>query len=192
KTLAWILNSYNDEIFKIFEGEDDDFRLLEEVLEQFSNKNVNESNLARIFSEDIADEHSLMEYLIKEAEDKVFDYLVFDYVEESSNKCSDDIVSLPCFREIYCEIGRELDEEVRAEMIRNFEEFSDYIEKIIDNRINSRTAYNGEVSNANGWRYGSNENNGQIDELSDVESRKRDETWVDLLCQAAPAPPATE
>jgi len=162
ETLVWILSDY--EVFEFFEDEDEDedFELLKELLGKFSD----EGNLAEVFAKKIANEDSLMEYLMKLGEE-VFDYLVFDYVKSESRSC-EDRESKNCFR-IYCQIGKELEEEVRADMINNSTEFYDYIDDIIDGKVNS-----------NKWEKVDNET---VVEVADVESNRKGETWVDLLCK---------
>jgi len=163
ETLIWILSDYD--IFEIFEGEDDDFELLDELLKQFNNGgDIDKSELPELFNRSLGREDSLIEYLIDVGDEDVFDYLVFDYVEDIlENGSCDNRISLDCFR-VYCQIGRKLDREEQAELI-DFRRFSDYIDDIINSGINKRN-----------W---SDKN---IDDVEDVESSRDTKTWVDQLC----------
>ncbi|MBC6416089.1 MAG: hypothetical protein GDA46_06875 [Bdellovibrionales bacterium] len=177
ETLIWVLSDLK--IFDVFESDDDDFELLDELLEQFNNGSIDSAELPNLFSERIDNEGSLVEYLMEVGDDNAFNYLFFEYVENISNPCERDRESKACF-EVYCKIGNDLDDDVRSDMISNFDTFYDYLDEIIDDKINSRQG-TGSDKNTSGWIFG--DGNNEIDEVEDVDDDRNNKTWVDRLCQ---------
>lgn len=165
--LLWLLE--NVEIAKIFEKEDDDFRFLISLLESFDS-DYDADKLNKILTKRV-DGDELMLIAINTDEEFIVDWLM-DFINETDSNCRRDTETSECFR-IYCSIGDELNDDERYDWL-DYDEFEEYIDDIIEEKVNSRNADSNDRDkyNANGWRYG-REN---IEDLGDVDD------WVDDLC----------
>ena len=169
--LLWMIN--DSEIARIFESEDDEFDSLEELLQQFESSYRDSNSIHEAFTSN-ADGDELMEVIVQDADEEVHDWFL-DFINEKNTACEDDPETRACFR-VYCRIGDDLTDDAREDWL-DFEEFEDYLENIIDERVNSRQ---GEGSNRNnlGWihedRAGNDPN--EIGDVGDLDD------WVDDLC----------
>ena len=165
--LIWLVE--NTDALRIFEKEDRDYKALESLFEQFDS-DYNKNTLYTTFTEKL-DGDELMQIAIYSGDSAIVEWFM-DYINDKNPACDDDPETIGCF-EIYCKIGAEIDRDARDDWL-DFEKFEDYIEEIIDERVNSRDADSGdrEKYNSSGWRYGRTD----IQDLSDIDD------WVDELC----------
>ena len=168
--LSWLAK--NEDFIRIFENEDKDFTALTQLLRKLINFNYNE--IYKPFIEKIEDGR-LMEVAIKSKNEKLIKWFM-DYIEDKNPSCKEETVSRDCF-EIYCKIGKKIDDDQMKNWL-NYQEFSGYIEKIIENKINANNSDDPNMSNrgdGNGWEYG-NESK-QFKEINEINS-----DWVTELC----------
>jgi len=164
--LFWLID--NEDIAEIFRDEDDDYETLENVFEQLDSS-YSSSAVWNVFSKDI-DGEDLIE-LILSTSDEVVEWFM-DFINETDSNCSD-TETKACFH-VYCRIGDILSNDDADDWLR-YEEFEEYIEDIIDEKINATNGTGNNVGQ-NGWTYGDADN--QIEELNDLEGN-----WVEELCK---------
>ena len=124
--LLWIAR--NDEIAKIFKKEDDDYKILKDLL-----KELNGSNDQERLKRSIDDDNFLG--MISENGNEEAGEWVHDFIEDEL--CSGDLVTEECLGK-YCDIANAMDED-NAEGLGSFEYFEDYLQDIIDDGINGDT-----------------------------------------------------
>lgn len=165
--LIWLID--NTDALRIFEKEDRGYEALESLFQQFDS-DYNEDTLYTTFTERL-DGNELMQIAIFNRDKTALEWFM-DYINDKNPACDGDQETKDCF-EIYCKIGAEIDRDARDEWLK-FEEFENYIDDIIDERVNSRNADSGDRDkyNSSGWRYGRT----YIQDLNDVDD------WVDELC----------
>ena len=165
--LIWLIE--NADALTIFEKEDRGYEALESLFQQFDS-DYNEDTLYTAFTEKL-DGDELMQIAIFNRDNTVLEWFM-DYINEKNPACDKDPETRDCF-EIYCKIGVEIDRDARDDWLK-FEEFEDYIERIINERVNSRDAdsSDSEKYNSSGWRYGRS----YIKNITDLDD------WVDDLC----------
>ena len=168
--LYWLIE--NKEIADIFRKEDDDHNTLEALFREF-HSSYRPAEIWESFIKKI-DGDPLMALLINAGEDKV-DWFI-DFINEKNPYCAEDTETKECFK-VYCEIGDRLDEDVRDDWL-NYESFQKYINKIIDEKVNSRQG-RGDNGNPNGWLHEDAPRNTR-DQISDADDL--DEGWVEDLC----------
>ena len=154
--LVWIAE--NNKVAEILSGEDEDFRILDDLLStitSFDSREVQEP-----FIRDI-DRDTLMDYALQAGNDEALDYFL-EYVFRTSRSC-DKKLSTGCL-EVICLIGRGSVDRDRDYYLDS-PVFEDFMSDIIKEKINSttRTVIN-TPENADGWDYGT----GAIDSVSDL------------------------
>jgi len=140
--------------------------LLESLFKSFDD-NYNRGNIYDTFTKNL-DGDDIMEIAILEG-DEVVEWFM-DFINEKNKACEDDTETRACFK-VYCKIGDELDEDTRDDW-SDIDEFEDYLEDIIDEKVNSRQG-EGTNRNSTGWIYG----NKNIEGLNDLSN-----DWVRELC----------
>ena len=162
--LTWLIDT--PEALSVFKKEDRDFLLLESLFKSFDD-NYNRGNIYDTFTKNL-DGDDIMEIAILEG-DEVVEWFM-DFINEKNKACEDDTETRACFK-VYCKIGDELDEDTRDDW-SDIDEFEDYLEDIIDEKVNSRQG-EGTNRNSTGWIYG----NKNIEGLNDLSN-----DWVRELC----------
>ncbi len=169
--LMWLIE--NEDIAKIFEKEDDDHKSLEALLKKFSGSySSNDHGISEPFLKRL-DGDKLIEKAVES--ELILDWFQ-EYINNKNSACKSDTETRACFA-VYCKIGKGMDDDARDDWL-NHDDFEEYIEEIIDEKVNSRQG-TGNNRNASGWIHedaaGSNSN--EIGDVGDLDD------WVDDLCQ---------
>ena len=181
--LAWLIAE--PEAARVFEKEDDDFEVLEDLLKRFTGS-FGSSDIYDPFLDNVGRD-KLMELLISDADEDTMQWFV-DFINEKNTHCEDDTEDIDCFA-IYCKIGDDIDSDSSEDWL-DFEVFEDYLDDIIDAKVNSEADTN-KPSNGGGWCH--------VDDVEDTSvsecpaDNPEDETfedvgdlgdsWVDDLCE---------
>ena len=185
--IYWLIK--DETIGEIFRNEDDKHNTLEEVLKQLDKDNYSNDTgeIHKIFYKSIEGGNTLME-LIAGSSNEVVEWFM-DFINEKNAECKEDPKTRLCFVGVYCQIGKELDEDGKNDWLSN-KSFEDYLKRIIGKKVNSRDATkdtdNGNSNdesrfNPEGW---------QEDDFDDgTDDLSID--WVKDLCQA-PIPSKNE
>ncbi|MBC6416138.1 MAG: hypothetical protein GDA46_07130 [Bdellovibrionales bacterium] len=173
--LSWLISSYEELYFFVERDEKNDYKLSHKLLEAFENSYRSFTSLHKAFTKHIRGQ-ALIELIIDRGDEvfKLFFYII------NENTICDDRETRDCFK-IYCQIGEELHENYRQDML-DIEVFEAYIKDIIDEKINSRNYQprNDEDGyNPNGWRHKDSPGI-HWSEIGDVRDLH---DWVDDLCQ---------
>lgn len=169
--LFWLIDE--EEIAEIFKIRDNNFNTLETLFREMD-PNYDKDELYESFTKKIGGEF-LIEIIINSGEENVEWFM--DFINEKNPDCFDDEHTKECFK-LFCEIGDRLDETARDNWL-NYERFEKYINKIIDEKVNSQQGRNFEVRNPRGWIHEDSPSTrrdriGKIDDF--------DEDWVEELC----------
>lgn len=166
--LTWLTK--DSSAHDIFSKRDKDYNMLESLLEQFDN-DYNKNRIYTTFTEKL-DGDELMQVAIYSDNSDLVKWFM-DFIDKKNPDCDEDTETRACF-EIYCKIGDDIDRDARDDWL-GYPEFEEYIEDIIDEKVNSRSAdsTDDERYNSNGWVYGRTD----IKDLSDLNN-----DWVDELC----------
>ena len=169
--LFWLISE--EEIAEVFQIRDNDYNTLETLFKEID-PNYDEDELYESFTKKIGGEF-LMEILIESGEENVEWFM--DFINEKNPDCSDDEYTIECLK-LFCEIGDRLDETTRDDWL-SYERFEKYINKIIDEKVNSQQGRNSDVRNPNGWIHEDAPRNTR-DQIGDIYDL--DEDWVEELC----------
>ena len=173
--LYWLIT--DEDIARIFEKEDDDYKTFTAVLKQI--KSFTTANIHEAFDIKLED-GTLMEVAIDSGNEMVIEWFM-DYINDENDECDDESVSKACFT-VYCKIGEELDSDLMEDWL-NYDVFSGYIEDIIDDKINTTNRNDDDSSDpdgdADGWTYG--DESGEFEDIGDISDE-----WVDDLCGLLP------
>ena len=159
--MKWIIE--NDNIAKVFQKEDDDYKAFERLLKEIKSFS-GDDEIHLPFTSNIDGSDKLMEVAIDVGGEEVLEWF-HDYINEEHSDCEDE-ASSGCFA-VYCKIGDGIDNESAEDWV-NFETFQDYIDDII-----------GEEVNGDAWAP-SSKRPGESDPYEN--SRDLDDDWVDNLC----------
>ena len=169
--LIWLID--NEDIAKIFEKEDDNYKSFESLLKQFNgNYNSNTADISEPFLKKLDDDKLLEEAMVSDFMLEWFQ----DYINEKNTACSNDAETRACFA-VYCKIGHGIDDDARDDWL-DFSDFEGYIDDIIDEKVNSQQG-TGNNRNASGWIHAdaTGNNDREIEDVGDIDN------WVDDLCQ---------
>ena len=161
--LIWIAE-YN-EVAEIIVGEDEDFRILNDLLAlmvRFDSSRIDVPFTRRVDNRD-----TLMDYALNSGNREALDYFI-EYILMGSQDCRSNNANENCLK-LMCEIGRASVERDRA-FYFDSRVFEDFISDIIDGGINGSTDPDG-----NKWIIGSGD--GKIDNLSDLDYTWAGDTW---------------
>ncbi len=128
--LVWMIE--NPDIAEIFEKEDDDYDAFEALLKSLKSFSGDDHHLPFIAKADRSDK--LMEVAVESGNDDLMEWFL-DYINEKNNACEDDETSAGCLT-VYCRIGKEMDDDSLEEWL-DYEVFEDYINNIIEDKINA-------------------------------------------------------
>ena len=172
KFIIWMIT--NEEVSKIFREEDDEYKSLETLLKSFNNGdyNSNGDEISKPFIKKLSDDKLMEEALENEL---ILDWFQ-DYINDTNTACRSNTETKSCFT-VYCKIGRGIDRSARDDWL-DFDGFNDYIEDIIDEKINSRQG-TGNNRNANGWIHEDAAGNSE-DEIGNAGDL---DDWMEDLCQ---------
>ena len=157
--LIWIAE--DNEVAELIRGEDEDFRILNDLLSlmvRFDSSRIDVPFTRRVDNRD-----TLMDYALNSGNEEALDYFI-EYILMGSQDCKSGNADLDCLT-LMCKIGRASIERDRGYYFDS-RIFEDFISDIIDNEINGSTTESGEK-----WIKGSGD--GKIDSLSDL-----DYTWA--------------
>ena len=177
--IYWLID--DEDIGEIFRNEDDDHDTLEEVLRQLDKDDYsNETNeIHKIFNKSIEGKDTLME-IIATSSDEVVEWFM-DFINEKNAECKEGSETRLCFVGVYCRIGKDLDENGKNGWLSN-QSFKDYLNKIINKKVNSQDAdkdtddgnsNNESRFNPEGWE------EDDFDNVGDISV-----DWVNDLCLA--------
>ena len=133
--LLWIVS--DEDITEIVRDEEDEFAALKRLFKEIVG---GEDNTYEPFLQRIDGRDKLMEVAIEEGNYEAVEWF-HDYIFETTEACSDNEVSLGCFKN-FCEIGKDIDDHSREDWM-GFEDFEDYIEDIVEDRINENNWMDG-------------------------------------------------
>ena len=172
------------DIGEIFRNEDDEHDTLEEVLKQLDKQDDYEysndtGEIHKIFNKSIENRDTLME-IIADTSDEVVEWFM-DFINEKNTECKKDSETRLCFVGVYCRIGKDLDENGKNDLLSN-KSFKDYLDKIINEKVNSQDAdIDTDDGNSNNEsRF--NPEDWEEDAFDDTDDLSED--WVNDLCQA--------
>ena len=139
--VVWLIK--DEDIFDIFQKEDDEYDTFESVLESVSGTNIpnGDTSLDNIvtiydpFLERIESGDKLMELAIDSGNENIVEWFM-EYIFEKSEVCQHQELAVGCF-EIYCKIGEDIDEDYRDDWL-SYYKFEDYLDEIIERGTNRR------------------------------------------------------
>ena len=166
--ILWIIS--NEEITRIFEETDTNFKRLADLLYRVSPYTERTGYEPFI---DNFDSKKLMEIAIQSENETVME-LFFDFINHTNKYCSVEPVNRDCFN-IYCNIGRAISKSARRDW-RYVKNFNFYLSDIVNDKINSRQG-KGVDKNSAGWIYKEKNGNEGLSEGDDVVD------FVEDLCQ---------
>ena len=162
--LVWIAN--NDEIADILRDEDEQYKTLEQLLKTLGS--FSSSELEDPFTRNI-NRGTLFEVAIDARNESAVNWFM-EYIFNVSNSCNnDDEVSIGCFT-VICKIGDEFEDEDFLRDWFGFSNFENYIEDIIEGKINAGGDPKWDASAIT-----------EVDDLFET-SPYEDQTWVESLC----------
>ena len=162
--LIWIAN--NDEITEVFEDEDGDYRIFNQLLRKL--RSIGSFEIEDAFTEDI-DRRTLFEWAVSAGNDDAVAWFL-EYIFNIDSSCnSDQQLSVACFT-LICKIGDGFLEERYLRDWLAFRTFGDYIDEIISGGVNAGSTPKWDSSAITGVR-----------DLVD-KSPYRSQTWVVSLC----------
>ena len=162
--LLWIAE--NEDVAELMEDKDDDFKTLQRILKRFKS-GVNDATLYEYFTAKISGSDRLMEVVIDSGNEPAHNWFL-DFINEKDNECSDDTETVGCFFQ-YCKIGIIIDNDIAEDWL-SFEDFDEYIEDIIDEKVNGHAT----AGTAGCWDTTGND---AIEDLGEINN------WVDDLCK---------
>ena len=169
--IFWLISER--EIARVFRKADNHYNTLEALFKEI-NSNYKPKEIWESFTDRI-EGAPLMESIIDEGEETA-DWFM-EFINEKNPACAEDIETIDCFT-VYCEIGDRLDEDSRDSWME-YERFEKYIDKIIDEKVNSQQARDKNKRNENGWVHEDAPRNTR-DQIGD--KHDFDEDWVEELC----------
>ena len=129
-----------DSVANILSSEDDDYKVLESLLEELASFSPGGNSIYKPFVEDIGrGRKTLMGLAIdigpfdEGKNNRLLDWFI-DYIEDKNTQCKSEPVHEDCLR-VYCEIGERIDEDYANDWL-NFDSFLTYIDDIIEEGIN--------------------------------------------------------
>ena len=129
-----------ESVANILSDEDDDYKVLENLLKELAGFNPRDDSIYKPFVEDIGRERkTLMGLAInvgpfdKGKNNNLLDWFI-DYIEDENTQCQREPVHEDCFK-LYCQIGKRIDEDYANDWL-NFDSFLAYINDIIEEGIN--------------------------------------------------------
>ena len=173
--MKWLIE--NPELAVTFDKEDDDYKTLKSLLEEI--KSFSNNDIYKPFVEKIDGSDRLMEIVIDVDNVDIYKWL-HGFINEENDDCEDEETSVACFT-IYCEIGKEIDDD-SAEDWLDSDLFSEYIDEIIDEKINGcaweRPSNRPEMDSEGADCYGQGSSPDPFEDNGDL-----DEDWVKALCK---------
>jgi len=160
--LIWIAE--DNEVAELIRAEDDDFRILNDLLSlmiRFDNTRLEVPFKRRIDGRD-----TLMDYALSSGNAEALDYFL-EYIFAGDRDCRNDRIHVDCLT-VICEIGRGSVVERDRDYYFDSSVFEEFILEIIDDSING---VSGASTNDAEWVKGSGD--GKIDDISDL-----DYTWA--------------
>ena len=171
--LDWIAS--DPEVAEIFEGYDDDFRVLSYLLETLKDFDASNTKLYKPFIEDIHGS-TLFEIGIDYGNEIALDWFL-EFIFETKGGCDPGSGSNKndCFKTI-CTIGKGFDRpKRRPNWLDESDSFEDYIEDIIENDVLGNSSPTGSSGNDKCW------NTSSISTISDLDLTN--DTWFEGLCK---------
>lgn len=171
RVFFWIIE--DSELAEIFIKEDKDYRLISALLSEIQDFQL--QDIYRPFIKNLNGER-LIEHAMK-ADSEIILKWFHDFINEKNRACKNEPVSRDCFS-VYCKIGKKIDDDSK-ELWLDFDFFSDYLQEIIDHRVNSQEGVD-DHNNPNGWRHkdAPGRSRDQISKVRDLDRKD----WVDELC----------
>ena len=161
--LVWIAE--NTKVAEVMRDEDRDFETLEGLLSLVVRFDLD--TVENPFTYDI-NRNTLFEYAISTGNDVAMDYFL-DYFFQTHKSCrKTNKISVGCLT-VVCKIGFAIDERDRADILDSHI-FSEFMKKIIKNRING-------AASADGQKWIKGAGNNKIDKISDIDDTWADEEW---------------
>jgi len=158
--LIWLVE--NEEMAKIFESADRDYKTLNKLLNVIRDFSPDEVYLP--FSHIVRDSDTIIDIVVQQRKPDSFvmDWFM-EFIEESPS-CERDAVSINCF-EIYCKIGDRMNTGEQGRIL-DIQVFEKYMNNIIEDQINR-----------DNWSTPSGMDLNDLEDSNDLES-----DWVSILC----------
>ena len=169
EVLEWIA-SYDDAA-TIFEKEDNDFEILNSLLDTLSSDSFD------ALGENIAGRDNFMDIAVVAKNEVALEW-IHEYLEEEHTDCKQDNEArrAKCLR-AYCGLARDMDDS-NAGRLLNFDYFEDYIEEVLEDAINGDTdTDNGNEAPSGGAGWDADEGSSNyIDDIDELGN------WWEDLC----------
>ena len=163
--LIWIAE--DSEVAELIRAEDDDFRILNDLLSLMSR--FDSSKIDVPFTRRVNNRDTLIDYALTHGNEEALDYFI-EYILMGGQDCRADNNDIACLA-LMCKIGRSNRERERDYYFFS-RAFEDFISEIIDNRVNGTTDAD---SAGPEWIKGAGD--GKIDDLSDLDYTWAGDTW---------------